>query len=152
MNPASLKKMMEEDKSASEWFDALRQLIRFLRSPEGCPWDREQSALNFSRFFIEEGEELVEALSSGDNGHAEEEYGDCMFSLLSCMAAAEEEGRFSMENALKAAFEKMIRRHEHVFSEDRATNADEALTAWEKVKERERAEQNNTNQPKETES
>ena len=85
----------------SEWFEALIALARYLRRPEGCPWDREQGAADFARYLTDEVEELVEALNSGDNRHAGEEFGDVFFTLLATAAAAEEEGRFRLEEALE---------------------------------------------------
>lgn len=117
-----------------DWFEALIQLTRFLRSPEGCPWDREHSALQFATFAKGEVEELCEALESGDNHHAEEEFGDCLFVLLSSMAAAEAEGRFSLSGALQRAYAKMVRRHEHVFRPDRAASPEEAMASWQTIK------------------
>ncbi len=119
-------------------FKALVELARFLRSPEGCPWDRAHGALDFAGFAKGETEELCDALLSGDNRHAEEEFGDCLFTLLACMAAAETEGRFTMATALQRAYEKMMRRHEHVFSVDRATTPEEAMDAWMTIKAREK--------------
>lgn len=123
-----------------DWFEALIRLARFLRSPGGCPWDRERGARDFAGFAGEEVTELCEALDSGDNAHAEEEYGDCLFTLLACMAAAEAEGRFNMTASLKRAHEKMVRRHDHVFRTDRAATPEEALASWNSIKLREKKE------------
>lgn len=123
-----------------DWFEALAALARYLRSPEGCPWDRERTALEFAAFVGEEVEELKEALISGDNRHSEEEYGDCFFTLLACMAAAEAEGRFTLKEALTRAHEKLVRRHDHVFRTDKAVTPEEAVASWERIKEQERAE------------
>lgn len=123
------------------WFEALLSLSRFLRSPGGCPWDREHSARQFAGFACEEAEELCEALDSGNDAHAEEEYGDCLFTLLACMAAAEAEGRFSMSSALERAYEKMVRRHDHVFRGDRAATPEEAIASWNSIKLREKEKQ-----------
>ena len=123
----------------NEWFGALAALSRFLRSPQGCPWDQKQSAIRFAEYAKEELDELLEALREGDNPHAEEEYGDVFFVLLAAAAAAEAEGRFSLKNALARAHEKMVRRHDHVFRSDKATTPEEAIEAWNKIKEQERA-------------
>ena len=128
-----------EPNTESEWLGALASLARYLRGPEGCPWDRKQTSRDFARFLIEEGGELREALEGGDNVHKAEEWGDALFCLLCTMAAAEEEGLFNMETALRMAHEKMIRRHEHVFGENRAATAQEALDSWQKIKEKEKA-------------
>jgi uncharacterized protein YabN with tetrapyrrole methylase and pyrophosphatase domain len=78
-----------------EWFQALADLARYLRTPEGCPWDREHNSRQFAAFMADESKEYVEALDSGDNAHAEEEFGDCLFTLLASAAAAETSARAS---------------------------------------------------------
>lgn len=122
-----------------DWFDALISLARYLRGPDGCPWDREQTALSFAQYAVKEGEELIEALERGDNAHSEEELGDTLFVLLAAVAAAEAEGRFTLASALERIHEKMIRRHDHVFGETKAQTPEEAIAAWNKIKEVEKA-------------
>lgn len=121
-----------------EWFAALGALARYLRGHEGCPWDRKQTARSFASYLTEEVEELHEAMDSGDKAHAEEEFGDVLFCLIATAACAESEGLFTLENALRRAHEKMVRRHEHVFGEDRAGTAEDALASWNRIKARER--------------
>ncbi len=125
----------------SEWFDALAALARFLRAPGGCPWDQERTAMDFATFAGEEVEELREALTEEDNRHAEEEFGDCLFTLMACAAAAEAEGRFTLGGALTRAHEKLVRRHDHVFRADKATTPEEAMASWQQIKAREKEEQ-----------
>ena len=127
-----------EAQSELDWFEALVNLARYLRKPEGCPWDREQSALDFAGYAKGEAEELIEALASEDDAHAAEEFGDTFFTLLATLAAAEEEGKFKLEDALKLAHEKMIRRHEHVFGDLQADTPEAAVEAWERAKRLER--------------
>ena len=122
----------------SEWIAALTALARYLRTPEGCPWDRKQTALSFARFLREEAEEYEEACVSGDPEHMAEEWGDVLFTLLASIAAAEESGTFTLETALRGIHEKMIRRHEHVFGENKATTPEEASAMWDRVKAQER--------------
>lgn len=130
--------IQSQPETEPEWFEALISLARYLRTPEGCPWDREQSSADFAGFLKEECGELVEALGEGDDAHAEEEFGDVFFTLLATMAAAEEEGRFKFTQALRSIHEKMIRRHEHVFGDAVAKTAEDATRIWEDVKRRER--------------
>ena len=122
----------------NDWFESLIKLARYLRTPEGCPWDREQNSTSFANYAKGEAEELIEALESNNNDHIAEEFGDTLFTLLATAAAAEEEGRFKLKDVLKKAHIKMIRRHEHVFGDERATTAEEAEIAWEKAKQKER--------------
>lgn len=120
--------------SEADWCVALADLARYLRGPEGCPWDRKQRAVDFARFAVDEAKELVEALETGDDEDAAEEFGDALFVLLASMAAAEEEGRFRFLDALRLAHEKMIRRHGHVFGPERTQDMDEIIAQWERVK------------------
>jgi tetrapyrrole methylase family protein/MazG family protein len=113
-------------------------LCRYLRGPDGCPWDREQTSTDFARHSIGETEELLEALQGTDNAHAEEEFGDTLFVMLAAGAAAEAEGRFNVQRALERAHEKMIRRHDHVFGENKAATPEDAIAAWNRIKQQER--------------
>lgn len=128
----------EEPNGAGEWFAALSALAHYLRGPAGCPWDREQSALDFARYAQEEAAEMVEAFEEEDAANMAEEWGDTLFVLLASAAAAEAEGRFKIEQALRAAHEKMVRRHEHVFGESAAESPEEAIARWNAIKAREK--------------
>lgn len=122
-----------------DWHQALMNLARYLRSPEGCPWDQKQTALSFARFHVEESTEYVEALEGNDPRHMAEECGDALFTLLASVAAAEAEGLFTFEEMLQHAHEKMVRRHDHVFGPEKARTPEEAMEAWERSKAAERA-------------
>ena len=124
-----------------DWFAVLWHLARYLRSPEGCPWDQGKTGQDFAGFVVEEAEELVQAYAEDDNRHIEEEFGDTLFTLLASAAAAEEEGRFSLHDALRRAHAKMIRRHGHVFGEEKADTPEEAMEAWQRVKAEEQQEE-----------
>ena len=75
-----------------EAFGELVKILRYLRSPQGCPWDREQSAEQFTRYAIEEAEELLDAFKKDDRDNIEEEWGDTFFVLLAVAVALEQEG------------------------------------------------------------
>jgi len=124
----------KEPENEAEWFSAVLNLARYLRSPEGCPWDRKQSAQSFAAFIGEEAREVMDAFEKGDNAHIAEEMGDTLFCILASVAAAEEEGRFDMQGALQSIHEKMIRRHEHVFGGVSAKTPEEVLASWNKIK------------------
>jgi tetrapyrrole methylase family protein/MazG family protein len=115
-------------------------LARYLRSSQGCPWDRKQKAQNFAHYLKDESIELIEAFQAEDHENMEEEFGDCLFTLLACAAAAEEEGLFSLDSALAGIREKMIRRHDHVFGDTQATTPEEVMESWERIKAREKKE------------
>lgn len=122
----------------ADWHQALIDLARFLRTPEGCPWDQKQTARSFAEYHVEESVEYVEALDGDDHHHMAEECGDALFTLLASVAAAEAEGLFTYEEMLRAAHEKMVRRHDHVFGEEKATTPEEAIAAWNRMKAAER--------------
>lgn len=135
-----LPHLTAQPSSEIEWFEALTSLARFLRTPEGCPWDREQSTTDFAKYAIEESREFAQACQAGDADHIREEFGDAFFVLLAAAAAAEEEGLFQLKDALALAHEKMVRRHDHVFGEVKAKTPEEAMAAWNASKVREKEE------------
>jgi len=123
----------------AEALEALVELARFLRSPEGCPWDRKQTSKSFAGYILEEAGELIEAIDGGDGEKMAEEWGDTLFTILACMAAAEEEGHFSLLEALKAAHQKMVRRHAHIFGDHKAETPEEVMQVWQAIKAQEKA-------------
>jgi uncharacterized protein YabN with tetrapyrrole methylase and pyrophosphatase domain len=133
-----LPHLTKDPQSEADWFGALIALARYLRGPDGCPWDKVQSSKDFAGYLKGEAEELVEAAQGTDDAHLAEEFGDTLFTLLATAAAAESEGRMDVVSALRAAHEKMIRRHEHVFGEAKAATPEDAVRVWEEVKRRER--------------
>jgi tetrapyrrole methylase family protein/MazG family protein len=134
----SLPHLTHQPENEQEWFQALIDLARYLRTPEGCPWDREQDARSFAGYLDGEMKELIEAFDTNDE-HLEEEYGDCIFTLLASVAAAEEAGRVRLDRILIGIHEKMIRRHEHVFGENKATSSQDAIDSWNRIKAQEKA-------------
>ena len=138
---SAYKHIQNTPQSEPDWFEALVSLARYLRSPEGCPWDRKQTARNFAEFAREEAAELVAAFGESDaDVHIEEEWGDALFTLLATAAAAETEGRFTLRRALERAHEKMIRRHAHIFGEHAADTPEDVVDVWNKIKTQERDE------------
>lgn len=123
-----------------EVFKVLLELARYLRSPEGCPWDRKQTSLNFANYAKEECEEYIEALERDDKTQIAEEFGDVLFTLIASAVACESEGKMNIFDALKKTHAKMLRRHTHVFSDKKAITEEEAWNSWQKVKEQEKKE------------
>jgi tetrapyrrole methylase family protein / MazG family protein len=126
-------------RTEAEWFNALVNLARYLRSPEGCPWDRKQTVLSFSTYAGEEAAELVDACKKGEPEDIEEEWGDTLFTLIAAAAAAENEKTFNVLDALRKAHEKMIRRHGHIFGDHVAETPEDAMEVWQKIKAGEKA-------------
>jgi MazG family protein len=120
----------------------LRKLIELtvrLRGPEGCPWDRAQDYDTLKRLVLEEAYEVVDAVNARDFSGLEDELGDLLFLAVFYSRLAEEEGRFNVDDVVEHVHEKLIRRHPHVFGENKAGNAGEALQSWMAVKQKERA-------------
>ena len=124
---------------AGEKLPKLVDLTAHLRGAEGCPWDREQDYDTLKGLLLEEAYEVIDAINTRDFKGLEDELGDLLFQVVFCSRLAEEEGRFDIDGVIQGVHAKLIRRHPHVFGEVRASNADEALKSWLKVKEQERA-------------
>jgi MazG family protein len=112
-----------------------------LRSPTGCPWDREQSHMTLRRHAIEEVYELIDAIEAGDDHEMAEELGDLLLQVVFHCQLARERGAFDFEEVCRVLVNKLIRRHPHVFGKTRVRNVDEVWANWEKIK---RAEKHGT--------
>jgi len=115
-------------------FKSLYDVIARLRGPDGCPWDREQSPVSLRGELIEETYECIEAIDEKNPAHIQEELGDIF--LLATMLAYmhEQEGLFSVSDALQTVSEKLIRRHPHVFAGTKVSDSAEVLDNWAKIK------------------
>jgi len=118
----------------------LVEIIRRLRAPGGCPWDRKQSLESLTTHLLEEGHELVEAIDHGVDAKVREEAGDLLMVIVMLCQVAEDEGRFDLEAAAESISEKLVRRHPHVFGPTHVEGAEEVLYNWEKIKAQERRE------------
>ncbi len=114
------------------------ELVKRLRAPDGCPWDRKQTNKSLKYNIIEEGYELIDAIDSDDNRAMMEELGDLLFLVLMHIRIAEEEGRFTLEDVTSGIIDKMVSRHPHVFGDVKVNSHDEILENWEKIKKKER--------------
>jgi len=103
--------------AAADEFARLVEILRVLRSDEGCPWDREQSLRSLAPYVIEEAHEAVDAIERGDLDALRGEIGDVIFEGVFLAQLTSEEGRFSVADALHDVCEKLIRRHPHVFAQ-----------------------------------
>ena len=120
--------------STAEAFKELFAIIRTLRGPDGCPWDREQTAASLRGDLLEEVYECVDAIGSGDDENLREELGDLY--LLATMLAyiQEQENRFTVFEVLKEVGAKLVRRHPHVFADSQASTSNEVLKQWDEIK------------------
>jgi MazG family protein len=116
----------------------LMQLMARLRSPEGCPWDREQSYATLGPMLIEEAYEVIEAAEAEDWSELRDEIGDMIFQLVFYAQIAAEQNHFTLPESITRVHEKMTRRHPHVFGEEKAETAAEVLVNWEAIKAEER--------------
>ena len=96
-------------------FEKLVAVMRTLRSPEGCPWDREQTLDSLTPFVLEEAHEVIDAIERGDMAALKEEIGDHIFEGVFLAQVAADSGLFTIEDSLRAVVEKLVRRHPHVF-------------------------------------
>ena len=130
-------------------FEKLVAVMRTLRSPEGCPWDRDQTLESLTHFVLEEAHEVVDAIERGDMDALQEEIGDHIFEGVFLAQVAAESGLFTVDDSLRTVVDKLLRRHPHVFQEDgrvhdaaskeRAPSAEAALDRWNAQKAQERA-------------
>lgn len=118
-------------------FTYLRQVVATLRSPNGCPWDREQTHQSLKKYLIEEAYELLEAIDENDDDHMVEELGDVLLQIMLHAQIGEDEGYFTIDDVIEAITSKMIRRHPHVFGDKAAKTVDEVLSNWQNIKQNE---------------
>jgi MazG family protein len=126
---------------AAAAFDRLVRIVRTLRGPGGCPWDREQTLESLRQFVLEEAYEVVGAIDRGDTDGLRSEIGDLIFEGVLLAQICSEDGRFDVADALRAVADKLVRRHPHVFAPADAPalgTAAEVLEHWERLKDRER--------------
>ncbi len=115
-------------------FNEFMEIIRKLRSKEGCPWDREQTHESLKTCLIEECYETLEAIDNKDYQNLSEELGDILLQVALHSVIAEETKEFTIEDVVQGVSEKMIRRHPHVFGEAIVENSEEVLANWEEIK------------------
>lgn len=119
-------------------FQKLVAVMSRLRSPNGCPWDREQTHSTLRTYLIEETYEVLDALDSTDDAKFAEELGDLLLQVLFHAQIAHEEGRFDISSVIREIHDKMVRRHPHVFGTSTAKTAADVLRNWEQIKSSER--------------
>ena len=115
-------------------FARLVEIMARLRSPGGCPWDREQSFDTIKPYLLEETYEVLDAIDARDWDGLAEELGDLMLQAVFFAQMASEEGRFDISDSLAAINNKLVRRHPHVFAGGDANTADEVKRRWDEIK------------------
>ena len=123
-----------ETKDRKELFDQFCNIIAKLRAPDGCPWDRKQTAESLRKSLLEECNEALEAIDKKDDANLCEELGDVLLVVGMIAQIKEEEGKFSISDVLSGVNDKLIRRHPHVFGNAKASSPEEVLKLWNQVK------------------
>ena len=127
--------------SAGREFQRLVDVMRRLRGPGGCPWDREQTIQTLRPFVLEETYEVLDAIDREDHAALRGEIGDLLFEGVFLAQLEADEGRFSVSDSLREVTAKLIRRHPHVFESAKGvTTPDKVLEQWERIKSREKEE------------
>lgn len=124
-------------------------IIERLRSPGGCPWDREQTHESLRANLLEETYEVIEAINCQDDANLEEELGDLLLQIVFHGLIAEEDGYFTLLDVTTGICEKMIRRHPHVFAGESIQTTDGVLKRWEEIKAEEKSQQGQSQRMKE---
>lgn len=126
-------------------FQELIQVIKTLRGPNGCPWDKAQTIATAKDYILEEAYELLDAVERKDHQNICEEAGDLLFQVMFLINLEEEIGTFGFEEVLKNTKAKMVRRHPHVFENASVSSVQDVISNWEKIKEEEKKDAKNQN-------
>jgi uncharacterized protein YabN with tetrapyrrole methylase and pyrophosphatase domain len=125
---------MVKFKKTKSAIDDLLKIMAILRSPEGCPWDREQDHMTLRFHAVEEVYELIDAIEAGDDPEMAEELGDLLLQVVFHCQLANERGAFDFETVARQMTEKLLRRHPHVFADSDAKTVDAVWAQWDKIK------------------
>lgn len=128
---------MPAPKTKSAIKDLLAVMAK-LRSPQGCPWDREQDHMTLRYHAVEEIYELIDAIEAGDDQEMAEELGDLLLQVVFHCQLAGERGAFDFEQVARHITDKLVRRHPHVFGDVKVKDVDEVWANWEKIKKAEK--------------
>ena len=119
-------------------FEEFMDIIRKLRSENGCPWDREQTHESLKTCLLEECYETIEAINNKDKDNLCEELGDILLQVAMHSVIAEETGDFTIDDIIDSEAEKMIRRHPHVFGDVTVSDSEEVIKNWDEIKKQEK--------------
>jgi tetrapyrrole methylase family protein/MazG family protein len=128
----------EQEDLQNRTFGRLQEIVGILRSPEGCPWDREQTHASLRKNLIEEACEVLETIDDNDPEAMCEELGDLLLQVMLHAQLEDEAGAFNVYDVVQGLNEKLIRRHPHVFGTQAAGNSEEALIHWQQIKQEEK--------------
>jgi uncharacterized protein YabN with tetrapyrrole methylase and pyrophosphatase domain len=115
-------------------FEELLKVANRLLGPGGCPWDREQTFFTLQPYLLEEMHELLEAIDEENPAKIKEELGDVLYALVFIAKLGEIEGKFHLEESIRIVKEKLIRRHPHIFSDQKISSSADVVKNWEEIK------------------
>ncbi len=121
-----------------ETYGSLENIVSLLLSPDGCPWDREQTHRTLKRNLLEECHELMEAIDNHDQENMAEELGDILLQVVFHIQLLEREGKVNTKDVFRNINQKLIRRHPHVFGNSNVNNIKDIKANWEEIKRNER--------------
>lgn len=120
-------------------FADLVETFAILRGPNGCPWDKKQTHESLIKCLQNESQELIDAINNKDDENMKEELGDVLLQVLIHSQIAAEAGKFTIDDVIQGLYDKLHRRHPHVFGEHaKAASPEEALAVWREMKKKER--------------
>lgn len=118
--------------------DRFVEIVSNLRSENGCPWDKEQTASTLKRYLMEETRETIEAIEANNSYSTRDELGDLLYLIVLLAQIHNEQGSFNMGDVIDAITEKMIRRHPHVFGDEEIGSVEELRVKWKEIKDNEK--------------
>jgi MazG family protein len=121
-------------------FEDLIEIMARLRAPEGCPWDREQTYATLGPMLLEEAYEVIDSAEAANWDELRDELGDLLFQIVFYGQIATEEGHFDLQQSINRVYDKMVRRHPHVFAQEKVEDTAQVLANWEAIKAAERKE------------
>ena len=135
---AALNESDDKTNTAGELLLELMGVVDRLRSEQGCPWDRQQTAQSLLPYLLEEAYEVMESVTADDAGALREELGDLLLHIVFQGSLASEAGRFTLDDSIRTVIRKLIRRHPHVFGDQPAADTAVIRQRWEAAKQREK--------------
>lgn len=132
------KPRFKQKRASPPTLQALIKVIKKLRSPQGCPWDKEQTITSLTSHVIEEAYELADAMATENYPALQEELGDVLLHVVMLATMAEEQEKFRLSQVIQDITQKMILRHPHVFGNTRVSSVQEVWQNWDKIKQKEK--------------
>ena len=125
-------------------FNRFIDIVRELRSENGCPWDKEQSPDSLKRYLLEETQETIEAINNNNQQHIKDELGDILYVMVLLTQIHDEVNAFDIGDVIDSITDKMIRRHPHVFNDEKIETVAELRKKWLEIKNMEKSHGSNT--------